>query len=98
MVSSPHSLPGTAGLGRVAAQAQRILDGFNTPCEVVLPDGESLRVGKDAPKFRVILHNGRVVGRGLDEFVLAESFVNGEFDIEGDMMTFFDIRHQLQNR
>jgi len=98
MVSSPHSLPGTAGLNRVAARAQRILEGFNTPCEVVLPDGGSLRVGKEAPKFRVILHNGKVVSRGLDEFALAESFVNGDFDIEGDMMTFFDIRNQLQRR
>jgi cyclopropane-fatty-acyl-phospholipid synthase len=97
MVSSPQALAGSHSTQRkVIARVEKILHGFNVSCEVVLPSGEPLRFGNEAPKFRVILHNERVVARGLDEFALAESFVNGGFDIEGDMMSFFDIRNQLK--
>lgn len=98
MVSSPHSLAGAPTQRRIVARVQRIMDGFNTPCEVVFPNGEALRVGKDAPKFRVIIRNERVLSHGIDEFAWARAFVEGEYDIEGDMMAFFDIRHQLTRR
>ena len=97
MVSSPQSLPGRATSHRKAiAQFEKLMHGFNVPCEVVLPGGEALRFGKDAPKFRLVVHNERVLARGLDEFGLGEAFVNGEWDVEGDMMSFFEIRHQLK--
>lgn len=81
-----------------SALAQRLegmLRGFDVPCEIVLASGETLHFGTGTPKFRVRLHTDKVLAKGLDEFVLGMAYVNGEFDIEGDMMTFFDIRTRL---
>ena len=77
---------------------QRAFDDFRVPCEIVTAAGEILRIGAGAPRFRVTLHSDRALARGLDEFTLAQGFVNGDFDIEGDMMSFFDVRHQLRQR
>ncbi|MBI4081067.1 MAG: class I SAM-dependent methyltransferase [Candidatus Lambdaproteobacteria bacterium] len=74
-----------------------MLNDFDVPCEVVLANGKALRFGSGAPKFRVTLHTDRVLAKGPDEFTLGTSFVNGEFDIEGDMLTFFDIRTRLKH-
>ncbi|MBI3992173.1 MAG: class I SAM-dependent methyltransferase [Candidatus Lambdaproteobacteria bacterium] len=76
----------------------RVLQGFDVPCKIVLANGETVRFGTGAPKFTVTLHSNRVLAKGLDEFALGEAFVNGELDIEGDMMTFFDVRHQLKQK
>ena len=80
--------------GRVASMMQHV----DIPCEVVLAGGEALRFGQGKPKFSVKLHSDRVFAKGLDEFALGAAFVNGEFDIEGDMMTFFDIRAALKQK
>lgn len=77
---------------------QRAFKDFQVSCEIVTADGEILHIGTGAPRFRVILHSHRLLARGLDEFALAQAFVNGEFDIEGDMMSFFEVRHQLRQR
>jgi cyclopropane-fatty-acyl-phospholipid synthase len=85
-------------LGKVGAWVQQLLHDFEVPCEIVLPNGSALGFGEGAPKFRVILNSERVLAKGMNEFALGEAFVNGEFDIEGDMMTFFDIRTRLKGR
>ncbi|HUJ76558.1 MAG TPA: class I SAM-dependent methyltransferase [bacterium] len=78
------------------SRIERIVEGFGTPCEVVFANGSSIRVGTAPPKFRVIIHDDRVLRRSFDEFALGEAFVQGDFDIEGDMMSFFDIRARLK--
>jgi cyclopropane-fatty-acyl-phospholipid synthase len=87
-------LPARPALGaKLAARLQHILE--EVPCDVVLPSGERLHFGKGAPRFTVTIRNERAIARSVDEFALAEAFVNGDFDIDGDMMTFFDVRTRL---
>ena len=83
---------------RTAAWLQRVFKDFPSPCEIVTAGGEVMRFGEGEPKFRIVLHEHRILARGLDEFALAKAFVEGAFDIEGDMMAFFDVRHQLRQR
>lgn len=82
---------------KVLRTIEEILHNFEVPCEFVTPDGERLRIGSDAPVFRMILNTDRVIANGANEFSWGRAFVNGEFDIEGDMMRFFDIRNHLKN-
>ena len=95
MVAMPQS---SASERKAVADLDRILDGFDIPCEVVMVNGETVRVGTGAPKFKITLHSNRVLAKGLDEFALGEAFVNGEFDLAGDMMTFFDVRKHLKQK
>src|SRR5262245_9361021 len=97
MVSLPQSIPVNAARRKLIEAAERVLEGFTTPCEIELAQGEVLRVGTDAPKFRIKFHDDHVLLRGTDEFAFAEAFVNGDIDIEGDMMAFFDVRNVLKS-
>jgi cyclopropane-fatty-acyl-phospholipid synthase len=90
-IASTH--PARSGLARYL---KGMLHDFDAACEIKLASGETLRFGAGSPKFRVTLHSDRVLAKGLDEFALGSAFVNGEFDIEGDMMAFFDIRKYLK--
>jgi cyclopropane-fatty-acyl-phospholipid synthase len=98
MVSLPESIHAISPARRqLIARAEQVLEGFDTPCEIVLAQGEVLRVGKAAPKFRIVFHDDRVILRGTDEYAFATAFVNGEMDIEGDMLAFFDVRTRLKS-
>lgn len=97
---SPSTTRGESPLApsRTFLWLQRAFKDLRVPCEIVTAGDETLRIGEGLPKFRVILHSHRVLARGLDEFALAQGFVNGDFDIEGDMMSFFEVRHHLRQR
>jgi cyclopropane-fatty-acyl-phospholipid synthase len=97
MVSLPDSIQLGSARRRLIAKAEQVLEGFSTPCEIVLAQGEVLRVGTGAPKFRITFHDDSVILRGTDEFAFAEAFVNGDIDIEGDMMALFDVRNVLKS-
>src|SRR5262249_21667102 len=97
MVSYPGAIGLSSARRRLIAKTERVLEGFTTPCEFTLAQGEVLRVGTGAPKFRVKFHDDRVILRGTDEFAFAQAFVNGDIDIEGDMMAFFDVRDILKS-
>ena len=67
----------------------------NVSCEIVTASGQTVGVGDDAPHFRLRFHTARPFARGLDEMAIAESYVAGEFDVEGDMLSAFDVRMQM---
>ncbi len=97
MVSIPETLRDSRPVSKRAVElVERVLNGFQVPCEVVFADGQVLHFGTGAPKFRVTFHSDRVLRGGLEEFALGRAFVEGDMDIEGDMMTFFDIRTRLK--
>ena len=73
----------------------KVLESLDSPCELVLPDGEVLRFGTGASAFRVILRNERALRVPLNEFALGQSYVEGDIDVEGDMMELLDLRDRL---
>jgi len=72
---------------------------FATPFEAVFPDGTKRRVGQGAPNFLVTLKNNRALraALSLDEGKVAESYLAGDFEIEGDMMKPFEIQAAMKD-
>lgn len=78
--------PGLAFVHRALALA-------NIPCELVLPDG-TVPLGEGPPDFRLRFHTETPFRHGLSERAVAEAYVDGEFDVEGDMLRALAIRER----
>jgi cyclopropane-fatty-acyl-phospholipid synthase len=73
--------------------------GVTTPFSIELPDGEKRNLGEGAPEFSVGLRNDRALRalRTLDEGNIAEAYLQGDIDIEGDMLKPFALRAHLDD-
>jgi cyclopropane-fatty-acyl-phospholipid synthase len=71
-----------------------------TPFSIELPDGEKRNVGQGKAEFHVGLRNARALRaiRTLDEGNIAEAYLQGDIDIEGDMLKPFALRAHLDDR
>jgi cyclopropane-fatty-acyl-phospholipid synthase len=74
--------------------------GVPTPFTVELPDGELRQVGEGEPEFQVGLRNERGLRaiRSLDEGNIAEAYLRGDIDLEGDMLKPFKLRKLFDDR
>ncbi len=74
--------------------------GVPTPFTVELPDGEQRQVGDGEPEFQVGLRNERALRaiRSLDEGNIAEAYLRGDIDLEGDMLKPFRLRKLFDDR
>jgi cyclopropane-fatty-acyl-phospholipid synthase len=74
--------------------------GIATPFSIELPDGEKRSVGQGNAEFHVGLRNARALRalRTLDEGDIAEAYLHGDIDIEGDMLKPFALRASLDDR
>lgn len=69
------------------------------PCEIELPDGDIIRVGDTEPRFRARFNSERAFGSGADDDLgLGMAYVNGDIDIEGDVMSVLELRSQFKQR
>ncbi len=82
-------------LGRFAAQYGDIA----TPFDVVLPDGRRETFGKGAPTFQLTIRNknGLRAVTGLDEGRIADAYLNGDLDLDGDMIKPFELRGSMKD-
>ncbi len=73
--------------------------GIATPFSIELPDGAKRTIGQGEPEFHVGLHNERAIKalRTLDEGDIAEAYLQGDIDIEGDMLKPFALRASLDD-
>jgi len=71
-----------------------------TPFSVELPDGEKRTLGQGKPEFHVGLRNERALRalRTLDEGNISEAYLQGDIDLEGDMLKPFRLRASLDDR
>ena len=90
-----------------AAMAENAVDAFIArvganckPFSIEMPDGQVHTVGDGEPVFRAALRNGRAVKavRSLDEGNLAEAYMRGDIDLDGDMLQPFALRASLDDR
>jgi cyclopropane-fatty-acyl-phospholipid synthase len=67
---------------------------------VRLPDGELVSFGAGAPQFRIVAKHRRAVATlaGLDEGCIADAYMAGDFDIEGDLMAALECRAKFRDR
>ena len=82
-------------LGRFAAQ----YSSGTVPFEVVMPDGTAQLFGRGAPSFRVTLKNRNAVRAisSIDEGRIAEAYLAGDIDLDGDMLKPFALRATMSD-
>ncbi len=73
---------------------------IDTPFSIKLPDGNQRTVGEGDPRFHVDLLTERAVKAlgSLDEANFAEAYLQGDIDIEGDMISPFALRASMDDR
>ena len=71
-----------------------------SPFTVELPSGERRKVGDGEPEFHIGLRNERALRavRSLDQVNIAEAYLQGDIDLEGDMLKPFTLRDSLDDR
>jgi len=65
-----------------------------------MPDGSVVRAGKGAPSFRIEAVNPRGLAamKSLDEVRIANAYINGDLNFEGDLFAALDLRSGLIDR
>lgn len=76
---------------------QSMFAGAKERFAIVLWNGETLRFGDGPPEFTVTIHNARALV-SLDEDGIAESFLRGDFSIDGDASKAFAMRPYFQRK
>ena len=68
--------------------------------EMQMPAQPLWRFGNGTVKFRVTANNVRAASavRSLDEIRIAEAYLSGDLDIDGDLLAVFDLRNSLTDR
>lgn len=71
-----------------------------TPFSIELPDGKRRDIGSGSAKFQVALRNDRAIKalKTLDEGNIAEAYLQGDLDIDGDMIQPFALRASLDDK
>jgi cyclopropane-fatty-acyl-phospholipid synthase len=71
-----------------------------TPFSIELPDGKKRKVGEGNAQFDVSLRTNRAVKAisSLDEANIAEAYLQGDIDLDGDMISPFALRSSLDDR
>jgi hypothetical protein len=65
---------------------EKLFSQLHVPGEIRLPNGSTLTIGSGTPRFHVTVHNEKLLWRPHDELSLGQAYVNGELDLEGDML------------
>jgi len=90
-----------------ARMAERAVDAFisrvganSRPFSIDMPDGQVRAVGNGEPVFHATLRNDRALKavRSLDEGNIAEAYMRGDIDLDGDMLQSLALRASLDDR
>ncbi len=82
-------------LGRFAKQFETSPVSFS----VTLPDGSVQPFGPGAARFNIVLKNSRALRAvaSLDEGRFGDAYVNGDIDLDGDMLSPFELRGAMKD-
>lgn len=88
---------------RSTAHLRRLVARFAdspVPFALQLPDGRSFAFGAGSAVFRVVIRHSRALRAlaTLDEGIIAETYLSGGFDIEGEMIRMFALRKRLTDK
>ena len=102
-VHTPLLQPQAHRSSRMSGIIERIVKKFgrsSIPFQLVLPTGESYVLGEGAPGFAVTLKNRFAIRAfaSLDEGRIGDAYVEGDIDIDGDMLEPFRLRLGLVDR
>lgn len=68
--------------------------------DVVLLDDSEHRLGSGSPRFKLKITHPKGISAiaSFDEGIIANAYINGWFDFQGDMIEVYDLRQCLQDR
>ena len=100
MGRAPEPL-GEPARAAIAAALGRLIGGLGTGLRVRLWDGSELRLGEGAPAFTLVVRDRdtfRRIFRSTRTHGLAEAFVAGCVDLEGDLFAALRLAGALEGR
>ena len=76
------------------------LAGTDTSFMLKMPDGAERVLGSGEPKFEIVLNNNRAVKAmgSLDEGNIGEAYLQGDFDINGNLLEMFTLRGSMDDK
>lgn len=79
---------------------QRTLEESPCPFTIDLTSGERVAIGNGAPRCRIRLRHPKALARlaSLDEGRIAEAYMAGDFDLEGDLLAMMQLRDFFSDR
>lgn len=77
---------------------EQLIQESGIACEVEYASGETRQYGSGRPRFLVTLHSDRLLRGRHNEFSLGKAYVDGQYDIDGDMLSVMDFRQFLNHR
>jgi cyclopropane-fatty-acyl-phospholipid synthase len=99
-VESLASIAAIRGSGFLAQQLRRRLRHVDVALTIDLLGGERVVCGRGAPVAHVKVKTPRALWAlaSMDELRVAEAFMEGDLDLDGDMLTLMDLRARLGDR
>jgi cyclopropane-fatty-acyl-phospholipid synthase len=82
----------------LAALAEK--PGMEPSFEVRINGGRTYHIGSGEPAFRLVLQNERAVSAlaSFDELPICEAYLDGDLDIEGDLLSAFRLRGEFTDK
>ena len=73
---------------------------METSFTLKMPDGAERLMGSGEPKFEIVLNNNRAVKAmgSLDEGNIGEAYLQGDFDINGNLLEMFSLRGSMDDK
>ena len=87
-----------ADLSWTQRRFQSLIQGASVPFVVQFADGRQIASRDEPPRFRMVIKDPDATRRVVDEFSLADAYVNGSLELEGDLFGLFDLRHEFKDR
>jgi cyclopropane-fatty-acyl-phospholipid synthase len=98
--TTPQAAPATGARSlagrKISAVVERAVARSGISCAVVLASGESLRFGPGEPQFTLRFRSDKPLLGPMTEYALGKAYIEGEFDIDGDMMAMQEVRGLLK--
>ncbi len=74
---------------------EKLLRDANIPCIVTLQSGYVIHVGDAFPLFSMKFNSDKVLREPLTDLSLGEAYINGEIEIDGDVVSVLELRKHL---
>lgn len=75
-----------------------LLASLDLPGELQLPDGLIHLIGNGEPSYRIVFRTKKSLRTPMIELSIAEAFIRGEIDVEGDLGVLFGVRERMQDK
>jgi cyclopropane-fatty-acyl-phospholipid synthase len=75
-----------------------LLASLDLPGELQVPDGTIHAIGHGDPTYRIAFRSQKALRTPMTELKIAEAFVKGDIDVEGDISVLFGARARIQDK